>query len=104
MGYVARMALEEARKGEFDVVVAIAGNNKDAPEEIPRLLDPICEEGYDFVMGSRYLAGGEPAVFVQREFHQQLEDLGIPREDLAGANEELAGRFAASVPVVDAAE
>ena len=26
--------------------------------EITRLLDPICDEDYDFVMGSRFLAGG----------------------------------------------
>jgi len=37
--------------------VVIAGNNKDAPEEIPRLLDPIIN-GADFVQGSRFLAGG----------------------------------------------
>lgn len=39
-----------------DVAVVMAGNNKDAPEEIPRLLDPIAEDRADFVQGSRYLA------------------------------------------------
>lgn len=58
VGYVARIALEEARRAGYDVLVAIAGNNKDSPEEIPRLLAPILEQGYDFVMGSRFLAGG----------------------------------------------
>ena len=46
----------QARK-TFDVIIVCAGNNKDAPEEIPRLLDPIVE-GADFVQGSRYMAGG----------------------------------------------
>jgi dolichol-phosphate mannosyltransferase len=46
-----------AKDRGFDVIVVIAGNNKDAPEEIPRLLDPIAA-GADFVQGSRYLAGG----------------------------------------------
>ena len=41
----------------FDVAVVMAGNNKDAPEEIPRLLDPIAEGRADFVQGSRYLDG-----------------------------------------------
>lgn len=41
-----------------DVIVVCAGNNKDAPEEIPRLLDAIAD-GADFVQGSRYLAGGQ---------------------------------------------
>lgn len=45
------------RKG-YDVMVVMAGNNKDAPEEIPRLLDPIAEEAADFVQGSRYLDKG----------------------------------------------
>jgi dolichol-phosphate mannosyltransferase len=39
-----------------DVAVTIAGNNKDSPEEIDRLLDPIVD-GADLVQGSRYLAG-----------------------------------------------
>jgi dolichol-phosphate mannosyltransferase len=33
----------------------MAGNNKDAPEEIPRLLDPIADDRADFVQGSRFL-------------------------------------------------
>jgi len=57
VGYAIRRGFEEARRG-FDIVVVIAGNNKDAPEEITRLLDPICDEDCDFVIGSRYLAGG----------------------------------------------
>jgi len=42
----------------FDVAVVVAGNNKDSPEEIPRLLDPIVEDRADFVQGSRYLERG----------------------------------------------
>jgi dolichol-phosphate mannosyltransferase len=58
VGYAIRSGFERARHGRFDVVVVIAGNNKDSPEEIPRLLDPICDDGADFVIGSRFLAGG----------------------------------------------
>lgn len=39
----------------FDIAVVVAGNNKDSPEEIPRLLDPIVEGRADFVQGSRFL-------------------------------------------------
>jgi len=49
-----RMAKEEG----FDIAVVIAGNNKDNPGEVTRLLDPICDDDCDFVMGSRYLPGG----------------------------------------------
>jgi dolichol-phosphate mannosyltransferase len=58
VGYAIRRGLAEARHRSIDIAVTIAGNNKDAPEEIARLLDPICEQDYDFVIGSRYLAGG----------------------------------------------
>jgi len=61
MGYVAgvgaalRRGYREAVAGGFDVAVVMAGNNKDSPEEIPLLLDPIAEGRADFVQGSRFL-------------------------------------------------
>ena len=58
VGYAIRRGFDEARRRGIDIVVVIAGNNKDAPEEITRLLDPICDEDFDFVIGSRFLAGG----------------------------------------------
>jgi dolichol-phosphate mannosyltransferase len=58
VGYAIRRGYKYARDHRFDIVVIIAGNNKDSPEEITRLLDPICDRDYDFVMGSRYLPGG----------------------------------------------
>src|SRR3984893_1466354 len=58
VGYAIRRGFDEARRRDCDIVVVIAGNNKDAPEEIARLLDPICDADYDFVIGSRFLAGG----------------------------------------------
>ena len=36
----------------------MAGNNKDNPAELPRLLDPICADQQDLVIGSRFLGGG----------------------------------------------
>lgn len=39
----------------YDVAVVMAGNNKDAPEEIPVLLDPIADGRAEFVQGSRFL-------------------------------------------------
>jgi dolichol-phosphate mannosyltransferase len=58
VGYAIRRGFAEARRRGIDIAVVIAGNNKDAPEEITRLLDPICNAGADFVIGSRFLAGG----------------------------------------------
>lgn len=58
VGHAIRSGFDVATRRGFDIVVVIAGNNKDSPEEIPRLLDPICDDGCDFVIGSRFLAGG----------------------------------------------
>ena len=51
---VNRFALEKG----YDVIVHVAGNDKDDPMLIPALLKPILEEGFDYVQGSRYLPGG----------------------------------------------
>lgn len=40
---------------DFDVAIVMAGNNKDAPEEILQLVDPIAVNRADVVQGSRYL-------------------------------------------------
>jgi len=54
-----RTAIRYAQGKHYDAIVILAGNDKDRPTEIPRLLDPIRSRGYDFVQGSRYLKGGE---------------------------------------------
>lgn len=58
VGAALRAGLELGRGGKFDIAVILAGNDKDDPDEIPRLLDPICAGESDFVIGSRYLRGG----------------------------------------------
>jgi len=57
VGAAIRRGFEIAWIESFDIVVVIAGNNKDNPTEVTRLLDPICN-GFDFVIGSRFLSGG----------------------------------------------
>jgi len=54
-----RTVVRLAQKEQFDVVVIMAGNDKDRPQEIPRLVDPIRRGDADFVQGSRYLPGGD---------------------------------------------
>jgi len=55
VGAALRAGYEHALSGGFDVAVVMAGNNKDSPEEIPLLLDPIADGRADFVQGSRFL-------------------------------------------------
>jgi len=42
----------------YDILVVMASNGKDNPEEIRRLVHAIEDYDYDFVQGSRYLKGG----------------------------------------------
>jgi dolichol-phosphate mannosyltransferase len=59
LGAAIRAAIREARRLKYDVLVIMAANDKDRPEEIPRLLSPIRDEGRFMVFGSRYLPGGQ---------------------------------------------
>lgn len=54
-----RTGIKYALTNGFDIIVVCAGNNKDNPQEVERLLKPIVEEGYDYIQGSRYLKGGK---------------------------------------------
>ena len=57
VGAALRDGFDWAVRHEFDVVAVCAGNNKDAPEELPLLLQAIAD-GADFVQGSRFLGAG----------------------------------------------
>ena len=58
LGAAIKTAVRYGRAHGYDVLVVMAGNNKDDPAEIPRLLEPIVQGAADFVQGSRFLAGG----------------------------------------------
>jgi dolichol-phosphate mannosyltransferase len=57
VGAALKNAVRYARSHGFSVIVIMAGNNKDDPAEIPRLMKGILE-GADYVQGSRFLPGG----------------------------------------------
>lgn len=59
VGSSIRTAIEYACRKGRDIIVVMAGNGKDDPREIPKLLKPILEGGYDYVQGSRFLEGGK---------------------------------------------
>lgn len=54
-----RTGIKYALGNNFDIIVVCAGNDKDNPKEVERLLKPIVEDGYDYIQGSRYLEGGK---------------------------------------------
>lgn len=58
VGCAIRNGIDYGIANHYDVAVVLAGNEKDDPREIPRLLAPILEDGVDYVQGSRFLPGG----------------------------------------------
>jgi len=57
-GHCIRQIFDYAKENGYVAVFFVSGNNKDSTEDIDKLKTAI-EEGYDFVQGSRYLAGGK---------------------------------------------
>src|SRR5262249_20473914 len=55
VGAAIRAGYQHALAGGYDVAVTIAGNNNDAPDEIPLLVEPIAETRADFVQASGYV-------------------------------------------------
>lgn len=58
-GYGTRQIIEYAKNKSYEVIIFAAGNDKDDPQDVVKLLTAIYEGGNDFVQGSRYLSGGE---------------------------------------------
>jgi dolichol-phosphate mannosyltransferase len=58
VGHAIKQGLKYAIDQHYDIAVILAGNNKDEPSEIPRLIEPIINENYDYIQGSRFLIGG----------------------------------------------
>jgi len=70
VGAAIRTGITYARTHGYEIIVIMAGNDKDDPEEIPQLLGPIVREGYDLVQGSRYL--GSVGSGGQMPFYRKL--------------------------------
>jgi len=76
IGAMMKRAFQYAIDHAYDVIVIMAGNNKDDPLEIPRLLEPIEAGRADFVQGSRYLhGGGHRGMPVYRQLATRLHPL-----------------------------
>ena len=58
IGAAMKSVFEYALEKGYDILAIQAGNDKDDPLEIPRLLDPILSGSADFVQGSRFMKGG----------------------------------------------
>jgi len=58
-GAALKSLFQEAKKLNIDVMVTLDGDGQFLPEEIPKLVEPIIEGGYDIVIGYRFENGEE---------------------------------------------
>ncbi|MDD4939874.1 MAG: glycosyltransferase family 2 protein [Candidatus Omnitrophica bacterium] len=58
LGAAIKTSAKFALDNHYDILVIMAGNGKDNPEEIPKIFRPITEGEADYVQGSRFLRGG----------------------------------------------
>jgi dolichol-phosphate mannosyltransferase len=58
IGAAMQRVIHYARDAGYDTLIMFAGNDKDRPEDIPRLLEPIRRGECKLVQGSRYVHGG----------------------------------------------
>jgi dolichol-phosphate mannosyltransferase len=56
-GHSVRACLRWARARGYEALFLVAGNDKDRPQDVARLVEGMAQ-GYDLVQGSRYLPGG----------------------------------------------
>jgi glycosyltransferase involved in cell wall biosynthesis len=68
--------IEEAGRFAPDIIVFLDGDYSDHPEEMPLLVNPILEEGYDMVIGSRILGNREPGALPVQAL---IGNLMVPR-------------------------
>lgn len=72
VGYCLRQGLRYLQESDHAVAVIMAGNGKDDPTEVQRLIAPVTRGESDYVQGSRYLAGGrrERMPFTRQVFNR----------------------------------
>lgn len=56
-GYATRQIIDYGKTHGYETVFFVSGNDKDSADDIVKLKAAV-EDGFDFVQGSRYLAGG----------------------------------------------
>ncbi|UCE04115.1 MAG: glycosyltransferase family 2 protein [Candidatus Latescibacterota bacterium] len=72
-GAACQRAIQHLRQDPPDVLLFMDADHSDDAEDIPFLLRPIVEEGYDMVIGSRTLGHSDPgALFPQARFGNWL--------------------------------
>lgn len=59
VGAALRAGMRYAQDRKYDIIVVMGGDDQDEPRQMMRLIQPLVNDCYDFVQGSRYMAGGD---------------------------------------------
>jgi dolichol-phosphate mannosyltransferase len=59
VGAALRTGMQHAVERNMEIIVVMGGDNQDSASQMLRLLRPLVDDNWDFVQGSRYMAGGE---------------------------------------------
>jgi len=76
---------DSVRTENLDALVLLDGDGQHLPADIPRITEPVLEDGHDLVIGSRYKDGHSTETPLYRRFGQRVLDaltLGSTRIDL----------------------
>lgn len=57
VGGAIRTGIDYGLANHFDIVAVISGDDQHDPQDLPGLFKPLIEDGFDFVQGSRRIAG-----------------------------------------------
>jgi glycosyltransferase involved in cell wall biosynthesis len=60
-GVAIRALFQVAREKNADIMVTLDSDGQHDPDQIPDLIKPICEEGFDIAIGSRFLRNQDKA-------------------------------------------
>lgn len=63
-GYACLKGIAHALDSSPDIIAFVDGDLSDYPEDLPAITQPIIEEGYDLVVGSRLLGAREPGALL----------------------------------------
>lgn len=60
-GVAIRSLFQAAREQNADIMITIDSDGQHDPDQIPQLIEPILKQGFDLVIGSRFLNGNNKA-------------------------------------------
>jgi dolichol-phosphate mannosyltransferase len=92
--------IDGIKNARYDVVLNMDADGSHSPSAIPSLLKPIFEQGYDFVIGSRYVKGAD---FSKWALNRKIKSLvGVKlMQMVTGVRDSNSGFFAVRKNIVD---